>query len=120
VDRLAHPCQLFQAILPRQRGEDGLVEAGRQDLDLPVDREPSDQVEVTGLMRLQPFEQRPGDVQGDGEKLTLLDPLDERPVYVPNMLLEDVIEIPNGLVEVDAEDKAERIQLVTLREAEAP
>jgi hypothetical protein len=36
------------------------------------------------------------------------------------MLLEDVIEIPNGLVEVDAEDKAERIQLVTLREAEAP
>ena len=55
-----------------------------------------------------------------GKELPLAQTLDERPVHVLDVLLEDVIEIAHRLVEVDAEDEVERVQLVALREAEPP
>jgi hypothetical protein len=59
-------------------------------------------------------------VERDREEPSLAETLDERPVHVPNVLLEDVIEIAHRLVEVDAEDEAQRVQLIALREAEPP
>ena len=58
-------------------------------------------------------------MEDDREELPLPQTLDERPIYIPDVLLEDVVEIPHRLVEMDAEDEVERVQLVALREAEA-
>jgi len=56
-------------------------------------------------------------VERDREESSLAQPFEKWPVHVPDMLLEDVIEIAHRLVEMDAEDKTERVQLVALREA---
>jgi hypothetical protein len=59
-------------------------------------------------------------VEHDREELALAEALEEWPVDVAYVLLEDVVEIAYRLVEMHAEDEAERPQLRTLREAEAP
>ena len=62
-------------------------------------------------MRLEPFEQRARDMERDREELPLGQALKQRAVHVPHVLLEHVVEVPHGLVEVDAEYEAERVHL---------
>src|ERR1041385_2790699 len=110
-DRLAHPLDLLEAVFPEQRNEDGLVEPREQQLHAPFAREPADQVEQSPFVRFEPLEQRTGEMDGNGEKLPLRQPLEKRPVHVAHVLLEHVIEISNRLVEVDPEGKSDRLQL---------
>lgn len=119
LDRFPHPRELLLTIEARERRKHGLVEAGRQDLDLSIHRQPADLVEIGGLVFLEPLEQRSRNVQHDREEFALPDALDERTIHVPHMLFEDVVEIAHRLMEVDTEDKTDRIQLVALRKAQA-
>jgi hypothetical protein len=59
-------------------------------------------------------------VEGEGKEASLAEPFDEWQVHVAYVLLEDVIEVPHRLVEMDAEDEAQRVQLGALCEAEPP
>jgi len=64
-------------------------------------------------MCFEPLEQRAGDVQREGKEASFRQSLDEGPVHVPQMLREDVIEVPNGLMEVHAEHEADGIHFLT-------
>jgi hypothetical protein len=57
-------------------------------------------------------------VQSDREELALHQPLEERAVDVPHVVLEHVVEIPDWLMEVDAEDEPQGIQSALRREPE--
>jgi hypothetical protein len=63
---LMHPAYLLHPIAAGQRSQHGLIEAREQDLHLAVRRERAEPVEIRGLVRLEPLEQRPGQVQHDG------------------------------------------------------
>src|SRR2546429_4530715 len=80
-----------------QRREHRLVEAGQQELDVTLRCQPTDQVEVGRVVRLEPFEQRPRDVQREWKEAALRQPLDERPVDIPQMGFENVVEVPHRL-----------------------
>ena len=62
LDRLAHPSYLLDPVGGRERREHRLVEAGQQELDVTLRCQPTDQVEVGRVVRLEPLEQRPRDV----------------------------------------------------------
>jgi hypothetical protein len=57
---------------------------------------------------LQPLEQRAGEVQDEGEKTTLGETFDDGSVDILNVLLENVIEVADGLVEVKPENESDR------------
>ena len=65
-------------------------------------------VDVFGLVLDQPFHQRPAGVQGDGDFGILLEQFEEGPVAVAVGVLEDAVEVADGLMIVQGEDKAKR------------
>src|SRR5882762_2728890 len=119
-DRLPHPADLVEPISPRKRRQHRLVESRQQQLDLAVRRQATDRVEVGGGVRLEPLEQRPRDVQREGQEPLRGEPLDQRQVHVPQVVLEDVVEVPYRLVEVHPEDEAYRIHVRWARRGPAP
>jgi len=112
-DRLAHPRHLLDPIGGQQGREHRLVEPREQELDVTLRRQAPDQVEVGRVMCFEPLEQRAREVQREREEAALRQPLDERPVDVPQMLLEHVVEVPHRLVQVDAEHEADRVHRFT-------
>src|SRR3989449_6558641 len=72
-------------------------------------RQATDRIEVGGGVGLEPFEQRSRDVQRERQEPPLGEPLHQRQVHVPQVVLEDVVEIPHRLVEVHAEHEPDWI-----------
>ena len=60
---LAHPRDLLQAILARQRGQHGLIEAGEQELRAARAAEAREIVDERAVVAFAPLEQRSGHVQ---------------------------------------------------------
>ncbi len=58
-------------------------------------------------MLLQPLEQRAGDVQRQGEEARSRRTLDDRPIHVADVIGHDVVEIPDRLMQVQAEDESQ-------------
>ena len=109
LDRLVHPADLLHPVRPGQRGEHRLVEAGQEHLDLPVGGETGQAIEIGGLVPLQPLEQRPREVQHDGEEVALAQPVEQRAIDVIDVLGEDVVEVADRLMQVQSEDEADRV-----------
>ena len=59
-------------------------------------------------MRFEPFEQRPAQVEDDGQELAGGQGVDQRTVDVLHVLREDVIEVADGLMEMEPEREADR------------
>ena len=113
LDRLAHPRHLLDPIGGDERREHRLVESGQQELDVTVRRQPPDHVEVARVVRFEPLEQRARDVQCEREKASLRQSLHERPVDVPQVIGEDVVEVPHRLMQVHSEHEADRVHRFT-------
>jgi len=58
---------------------------------------------------LQPLQQRTGQMEDHGEEAALIHLLEEGPVDFVEMLLEDGVEVPDRLVQMNAKDKADGI-----------
>ena len=108
LERIAHPVDLLDAIVARQRDQHRLVVAGEQQLDFAGRDQLADQIEIAAVARLQPLEQRTRDVHDDRKELALHQRIEQRTVHVASVLLENVSEIADGLMLVDAEDESER------------
>ena len=107
ADRLVQPLDLLDPVLARERRQHRLVEAGEQELDPAVGGEPAEPVEVGGLVELEPLEQRSAQVQHDRQELPVGERVEQRAVHVLDVLGEDVIEVADGLMEVQAEREAD-------------
>ncbi len=83
------------------------MEARQQQLELARAREDSEAVEVGRLIRFQPFQQRPGEVKHGGEEVRLFQLVDQRAIDVVQVLAEDMVEIADGLVQVQPDHEAE-------------
>ena len=91
----------------RERGEDRLVEAREQQLELARAREAGEPVEVCRLVRLQPLQQRSGQVQHGGEEVRLLQLVEQGTIDIVQVLAEDAVEVADGLVQVQPDHEAE-------------
>src|SRR5690349_14567599 len=121
ANRLVHPLDLFHSIGSRQRGQYRLVEAGQQQLDLTIADQTAELVEICALMLFEPFQQRSGKVQHDRREAVSRQSFQDRAVDVADVLLEDVVEVADRLVQVKAEDEADRLHAQpTTREREPP
>src|SRR4051812_36368954 len=61
------------------------------------------------MTRLQPFQQRAGQVRDNWKEFTLDKPLEQRQIHVARMLLENESKISDGLVLMNSENKPEWI-----------
>jgi hypothetical protein len=106
VDSLTHPLDLLDPVGPGKRGEHRLVESGQQQLDPPVSHLPPEQVQVGGVVRFEPLEQGSGKMQHDRGKAAVGKVLEQRTIDIAHVLLEDVVEIPDRLMQVNTEDES--------------
>ena len=60
-------------------------------------------------MGFEPFEQRTGQVQHRRQEIVRREVLQDRPVHIFNVLHEDMIEVPDRLMQMEAEDESDRI-----------
>jgi len=60
--------------------------------------------------RIRSNPRRPGHVQRHGERVSVGERREEGEVDVLDVLLEHVVEIPHGLMDVDTEDEVHRFQ----------
>jgi septum formation topological specificity factor MinE len=58
-------------------------------------------------MRFQPFQKRTREVQHGRKEIVVRKPLQNRPVDILHVLSEDVIEIANRLVQMEAKDESD-------------
>ena len=70
--------------------------------------EPADHVEPRRVVLFQPLEQRTGHVQCQRKEAGRGRAFDDRPVDVAHVIGDDVIEIPHGLVQMEAKNKTQR------------
>ena len=103
----AHATDLFEPVGAGERREDRLVESSQQQLHAAIGGQPADHVEPCGVVLFQPLEQRTGDVQRQREEVGRGRALDDRPVDVAHVIGHDVVEIPDRLMQVQAEDESE-------------
>jgi len=75
--------------------------------------QPSDQVEIGRVMGFEPLEQRARDVQREGEEASLGEPLDQRPIDVPQVIGEHMVEVSHRLMQMHAEHEADRVHRFT-------
>ena len=94
---------LANPVVRRDHGQNGLEEGPRDDLDPSFGGQCSKTVNVLRLVAVEPFHQRTAGVQGDPERLESLENVEKRPVAVVECLLEDVVEVSNGLVIVQCQ-----------------
>jgi hypothetical protein len=59
-------------------------------------------------MLFQPLEQRSGEVQYQRKELALRQTLQDRPIDILDVLLEDIVEVPDGLVQVQPKYEPDR------------
>ena len=83
------------------------METREQQLELARTREAGEAIEIGGLVRLEPFQERPREMKHGGELVRLLQLVDQRPIHVVQVLAEDMIEVADGLVQVQPDHEAE-------------
>src|SRR2546425_5793749 len=108
LQELAHSADLLEPIGAGERREDRLVESREQQLQPAFGGKPANHVEPRRVVLFQPLEQRTRDVQREREKPGGGGSLDNRPIDVAHMVGHDVVEIPHGLMQVQAKYKPQR------------
>jgi hypothetical protein len=108
VNRFTHPLDLLHPVGSWQGSEYRLVKSSEEQLDLPVGYQAPQQIQVRCVMPFEPLQQRPGEMQDEGEEPTLGQSLYDWPVDILNVLLEDVVEVADRLVQVKPEDEPDR------------
>ena len=103
LELVGHPDQLADPIAVRQRGEDRLVPAAAEDLDLVALREGGEAGDEIGPLRAQPVEQGAGVMEGDPDAGVALEGLDHRQVGVLVRLGDDPAEVADRLVVVEGQ-----------------
>ena len=83
------------------------MEARQEQFELARARQEREAVEVRWLMRFQPLQERPGQMEDGGEQVRFLQLVEQRPVDIVHVLAEDMIEVADGLVQVQPDDEAE-------------
>jgi hypothetical protein len=63
-------------------------------------------------MGLQPFQQRTRDVKHGGEEVVSREPLQDRPIDVLDVLSEDMIEVADGLMQMETKHESDGIHLL--------
>ena len=107
VDRGCHAGQLVDPVLLRQGGEDRLVQAAAQELDLVARDEHPQAGQELGALRGQPLEQRAGVVQREADARVTLESLEQRQVGAVVDLGEHPSEVAHGLVIVDRQGEGD-------------
>ena len=100
---LLHPPYLVQPVFLEERGKNGFVVPGEEQLELSVGHQPPYQVEVGRAVCLQPVQKGPREVQGQREKIALFRSDQKGFVHIPEVFFKDMAEIPHGLVGVQTE-----------------
>ena len=103
LELVAHPGQLADPVALGQGGEDRLVVASAQDLDLLARDERTQPHDEVGALGAQPFEQRTRVVQGQPDVRVALQRFHHRPIRLVENLGEDPAEVADGLMVVDRE-----------------
>src|SRR5206468_3979956 len=98
LEERREPLDLPDLVVIRQDGEDRLVEAAGQQLDLAARGEASEQIEGPRRPLTQPLEQAPGAVHAQTNLRARVEPLEERTVRALRRFDEDVIEVADRLV----------------------
>jgi hypothetical protein len=86
--------------------QDRLVESGQEQLHLAAGHKPTQLIEIGAVMRFQPLEQRSREVQHERKEAPLGQTLQDGPVNILNVLLEDMIEVSDWLVQVQPKYEA--------------
>ena len=107
LEILAQATDLLEPVGPRQRGQDRLVEARQQHLEMPVGHVPADGVEPRRIVAFEPLEQRTGDVQGERKEPGSRGPLDEWPIHIAHVIRHHMIEVSHRLMQVEPKHKAD-------------
>ena len=100
---------LADAVPRGNHRQDRLEIRPAEDLDPPLLDQLGQPVHVFGMMRGQPFHQRAAGVQRHLQRLVAAEDFQERAVAVVERLLEDVVEIADGLVVVQGQNEADAI-----------
>ncbi len=119
LDRVPHPAHLLDPVHPRERRQDGLVETGRAATPACPTARARKPVEVRRLVRLQPLQQRPREVQHGRKEVGSLQLVEQRAIHVVEVLREDAIEVADGLVQVQPDDEAKRRHRVSVERERA-
>jgi hypothetical protein len=107
LDVVGHADELILLAFGRDGDEDRLIEAAADQFDLGALDESAEEVEVFGMMALDPLEERAGIVQADADVGMAREDLDEREIGNAVVALEYVVEVPDRLVRVEDEEKME-------------
>ena len=117
LDRLGHARQLLDPVPLGERGEDRFEVPTADDLHLSARGERPQQVERLGPLRLEPFEERAGVVQGKADRRVTVERLQHRQVGALVCFLNDPAEVPDRLVIVEREGEADLSRHRTIPQA---
>ena len=93
--------------------QDGFVETASQEFNLVTARQLPEQVKKIRLIVFEPFQQRPGIVQGHPDLRIILQHVQEGEVTVPAALFKDTMVISDRLVRMDTECKCNFVRHTT-------
>ena len=84
-----------------------VTQGAADDLDLPRRNEPRHAVEIVGMASVEPFGERAARVQAEPHAGMPLEQFEQWQVAVLIGLLDDVVEVADGLMIVEDEDEAD-------------
>ncbi len=105
---------LSDPIARGNHGQDGLEIGPAQNLDPPLVDQLRQPVYIVRVMRGQPFHERAADVQRHPQRRIAAEDVQKRAIAVVEGLLEDVVEIADGLVIVQGENQTDAMGHVRL------
>ena len=105
LEPLRRHADLTNTVPRRQHRQHWLVERAPHDLDLPLGHEAGDAVEVVGMVAVEPLSQRAACVERQPDPGMAFEEFQKRQVAVPVCLLDDAVEVADGLVVVENEDE---------------
>ncbi len=109
ADEFAEPRDLAPLVAVGEDRQDRLVEAARQELHLAARDDGGEPVERRRGSLAQPFEQVAGEVSGQPDLGARDQPIEQRRIGALGRFGDDVVEISDGLVVVDAEAQREDV-----------
>ena len=101
LELVRHPDELADPVALRQRGEDRLVPAAADDLDLAAIDEGRQALEKLRPLGPHPGQQRAGVVEGEMDRRVALDRFEHRLVGTFEVLGDDPAEVAHGLMVVE-------------------
>ena len=107
---------LSQLVAVRNNGKNRLVEAPGHHLDLPSFHESTQPIEKVGMVSLDPLQQDPGVVLCYTDPRVLFESFQEGQVSSLVGILENEVEIPHGLVIVNADGKVNGAHVRSFRQ----